>query len=251
MPDSWRLVDSDLVQPGESAALDEAILEAHIAGMVPNTLHFYRRIVPTVSVGYFQKVSESVDIEECRKRGVAVVRRKSGGSTIYTDSGQLIYGLVVHESELPGELQDSFKKVCTAIASAISSFGTEAEYRPLNDIEVQGKKVSGNAQLRRKGSVLQHGTILAEADIATMDAILKVKPTTTRSADRASERVATLTSILGAPPEMEVLKGMISIALGEAFGARFKKSGLVQFEKETVVKLVDEFYSKDDWNFKY
>lgn len=251
MPATWRLVDSGLVGPAESAALDEAILDAHIAGAVPNTLHFYRREVPTVSIGYFQKVSESVDLEECRGRGVALVRRKSGGRTIYTDPGQLIYGLVVHESELPGELQDSFRLVCAAIAGAISSFGVEAEYRPLNDIEVEGRKVSGNAQLRRKGSVLQHGTVLADADIETMDAVLRAKPAPHRGANRPSDRVVTLASILGSAPEMEVLKGMISIALAEVFGVRFKKGSLTPFEEEAVSRLVDEFYSKDEWNLKY
>ena len=115
----WRLVDSGLVQPPESAALDEAILEAHSRDLVPPTLHFYVRATPTVSVGYFQRLEESIDLDECRKRGVAVIRRKSGGSTIYTDRGQLIYGLVT-DTTCVGRDDSVFSAVCGAIAKAIS-----------------------------------------------------------------------------------------------------------------------------------
>jgi lipoate-protein ligase A len=142
MTDTWRLLDSGLVPPAESAALDEAILTAHTSGSVPNTLHFYVRSAPTISVGYFQKISETVDLEECRKRNVQVIRRKSGGSSIYTDRDQLIFALVVHESELPDDRTESFRRICEPVARAISSFGVEAVYRPMNDIEIAGKKLA-------------------------------------------------------------------------------------------------------------
>src|SRR4030066_2309344 len=114
MPEQWRLVDSGLVPPPESVALDEAILEAPMPGLVPDSLHFYRRSTPMTSGGYFQRIEESVDLEECRRRGIAIVRRKSGGSSIYTDQGQLIYGLVLHEQEVSKDRADTFKVICCA-----------------------------------------------------------------------------------------------------------------------------------------
>jgi len=245
----WRLIDSGLVNPPESAAIDEAVLEAHSSGTAPNTLHFYVRSVPTVSLGYFQKVSESIDIEECRRRGVALVRRRSGGSSIYTDSGQLIYGLVVGQEDLPRDLADSFRVVCGAIAKALRSFGVEAEYRPLNDVEVLGKKVSGNAQLRRGGSVLQHGTVLVQTDLEMMDAVLKVPRGSGLS--RPSERVTTLASLLGAAPEMHLVKDAIVFQFGEAFSASFERASLTREEASSVERLVSERYGRDEWNLKF
>src|SRR3990170_1419224 len=119
MPRRWRLVDSGLVPPAESAALDEAILEAHVQGAVPGTLHFYRRSLPTVSIGYFQKVADSVDLPECQRRGVSIVRRKSGGSSIYTDSGQLIYGLIIDGCDVPKD-ESAFCVICEALSRALS-----------------------------------------------------------------------------------------------------------------------------------
>jgi lipoate-protein ligase A len=251
MPRSWRLVDSDLVSPAVSAALDEAILEAHIAGKVPNTLHFYRRGVPTISIGYFQKVSESVDMAECERRGIALIRRKSGGASIYTDAGQLIYGLVVHEDDLPSERGESFRMICKAIAEALDAFGLDAVYRPTNDVEVDGMKVSGNAQLRRKGSVLQHGTIVVDTDMRQMDAVLKVPNLGQGVKVRPSDRVTTIAALLGSAPDMELVKGSLVFAFGAAFGVEFVATPLSKVEDALVEKLVRERYSRKDWNLKF
>jgi lipoate-protein ligase A len=251
MPRSWRLVDSGLVLPPESAALDEAIMEAHVSGKVANTLHFYIRSIPTVSVGYFQNIGESVDQEECQRRGISIVRRRSGGSSIYTDRGQLIYGLVLHESDLPDERAASFRVICQPIADALRSFGIDAVYRPMNDIEVGGRKVSGSAQFRRKDSVLQHGTLIIDTDISQMDAVLKVGNARRSEFPRPSDRVVTLAGLLGRTPDMKEVKNAMISAMGKVFDAEFVPSSITDFEKSIVEKLVSERYSRREWNLKF
>jgi lipoate-protein ligase A len=251
MPDMWRLVDSDLVPPSESVALDEAILAAHIEGLVPNTLHFYRRSRPTISVGYFQRISESLDLEECRRRDVAIVRRKSGGSSIYTDQGQIIYGLVVHDRDVPRDRAESFRMICSALASALSSFGVDARYRPMNDVEVCGRKVSGNAQLRRKGSVLQHGTIIVDADPGAMDAVLRVDQEKSHDLVRPSKRVDSMSNLIGKPLSMEIVKAKIVEQMEKAFGVVIKRGALTQWELAHAARLVEQRYSNPDWNLKF
>ncbi len=252
MGDSWRLVDSGLVRPPESAAIDEAILEAHSEGRVLNTLHFYRRSQPTISLGYFQKVQEAVNLEECDRRGVALVRRKSGGSSIYTDPGQLIYGLVVSESELPGEHSEAFRVVCSALARAVSSFGLVAQYRPMNDVEIDGLKISGNAQLRRKGSVLVHGTVLLETNLETMDAVLRPRAVEEGTPKKPSERVTTLgASMTGVPPSMLEVKTAVASEFSREFDVEFLGSSLSEREKMLVSELVRERYGNSDWTFRF
>jgi len=251
MPRSWRLVDSGAVSPPESAAIDEAILEAHVLGKVPNTLHFYTRSLPAISVGYFQKMAESVDLAECERRGVAIVRRRSGGSSIYTDNGQLIYGLVLHEPDLPQIRADSFRLICEAISSALRSFGVDAVYRPMNDVEVDGRKISGNAQLRRKGSVLQHGTVVVDTDFSAMDAVLRVNSLNRRGVSRPSDRMTSLARIIGAAPEMEKVKGALLTSFEKSLDARFAQSPLTEYEKTLVRDLIEEHYSRHEWNFKF
>ncbi len=252
MGDSWRLVDSGLVRPPESAAIDEAILEAHSEGLVTSTLHFYRRSQPTISLGYFQKVQEAVNLEEADRRGVALVRRKSGGSSIYTDPCQLIYGLVVRETDLPGEHAEAFRVVCSALARAISSFGVVARYRPMNDVEVNGRKVSGNAQLRRKGSVLVHGTVILQTDVTTMDAVLRPRAVEEGDALKPSDRVASLEGLMtGLPPSMLEMKTAIAQEISREFDVELLGSSLSDREKMLVSEFVHDRYGNNEWTFRF
>lgn len=243
-------MDSGFVEPADSAALDEAILEAHVRGLVPCTLHFYIRSRPTVSVGYFQKVSESLDLGECERWGVAVVRRKSGGRSIYTDRGQLIYGLVVGQDRVPRDPAECFRVVCSALARAISSFGVDARYRPMNDVEIQGRKISGNAQLRRGSSVLQHGTVLVDTDLGMMDRVLRPDRMIVSALTRPSDRVVTLSALLGKAPDMVDLKARVAAEIASTFSVEFEEAPLTGFERALVRSLVEQRYGLRAWNFK-
>ena len=244
MTDMWRLVDSGYLPTAESAAVDEAMLESHADGAVPNTLHFYARSQPTVSLGHFQKVAEAVDVEECSRRGVALVRRCSGGRSICTDPGQLIYAMVLPVSEIGGDAKASFTPICSAVARAVRTFGLDARHSPINDVEVAGRKISGSAQLRRRGSVLQHGTVLIDADIPMMEAVLK------QSSPRSTDRVTTLSRLMTAPPSMAEVKAAIVEELGRSFGVGFEKASLTDTERARVVELVRVRYGREDWNLR-
>ncbi len=245
MRDIWRFLDSGLVAPAESVALDEAILEAHSVGSVPDTLHFYVRERPTVSVGYFQKVAETVDLEACRRLGVAVVRRGSGGSSIYTDRGQLIYAVVARSEDLPPTPDESFALVCGAVARALSALGVEARHRPVNDVEVGGRKVSGSAQLRRRSSVLVHGTVIVDTDTAVMDAVLRHG-----DGPKPSERVTSLSALLGSAPDMDEIKRLLRESLTSSLRAECEDGMLTAEEKGSVERLVRDRYSRDEWNLR-
>ncbi|MBE0518092.1 MAG: lipoate--protein ligase family protein [Thermoplasmata archaeon] len=248
---SWRLIDSGIVSPPVSGALDEAILEAHSRGMVPNTLHFYIRSSPTVSVGHFQKVNETLDLDECWTRGVSIIRRRSGGRSIYTDSGQLIYAIVLSRSDIPASPEKSFEVLCTIVSRAISSFGVDARYRPVNDVEIGGKKVSGSAQLRRKGSVLQHGTVLVDTDIEVMDSVLRLDRERDLGLSKPSDRVTTLSRVLGVIPDMTEVKSRLSRAFSDHLRSELVRDELTRFEADLVNELVGTHYSKDEWNLKF
>ena len=240
----WRLVDSPALSPPRSAAVDEAVLECHVRGLVPNTLHFYTRSKPTVSVGRFQKIDETVAVEECRRRGVAIIRRRSGGGSIYTDPSQLIFALVASQRTLGATPSESFEMICGAVAKALRGFGAEARHRPINDVEVDGRKVSGSAQLRRRGSVLHHGTILVDTDLETMNAVLRGRSTL------PSTRVTTLSALLAEPPAIGAIKRSMEAALAVAFDVQFVLEELVEAELKLVDEYVGSHYGNDEWNLR-
>lgn len=164
-----------MVHPEVSVAKDREILERCIA-TGECILHFYRREPPAVSVGHGEKIEEAVYVERCREDGVIVIQRESAGSAIYTDRNTLEYAIALPEKLVPFDRKQSYEFLCRPIVEALSTLGYPVVFKPINDIQMEGKKVSGSAQKRRRGAVLQHGTILLVVDREKMDRYLKVTP---------------------------------------------------------------------------
>lgn len=238
---TWRLVDSDLSSPSFTAAADEAIALALSKGMVRNTLHFYRRDRPTVSLGYFRSASEDIDLDFCKANDIQVVRRASGGSSIYTDPNHLIYGLAVKDEEVPRDKIGSYEKVCSALIFGLGILGLEADFKPVNDVLVGGRKISGSAQMRRRGIVLQHGTIILASEPEKMFGALKATKT---------PNITSLEEELGSAPAVEVVKKALVRGFEETFEVKFEREELTDFERDRIEELIAEKYGSEEWNFR-
>lgn len=153
-------------------ALDEAISESVAAGGPP-TIRFYTWNPKAVSIGYFQSMHDEVDVPRCRVHGVDVIRRRTGGGAVYHDN-ELTYSVIAPTHLFPREIIASYRHICAWIIHGLHTLGIAAEFVPINDIIVSGKKISGNAQTRRKNVLLQHGTILYTVDVDTMFTLLRV-----------------------------------------------------------------------------
>ncbi len=167
-----RLIDSGICSPRESVLRDTVLLDARAAAEAPDTLHLYRRDRPTVSLGRFSRPEDCLRMEALEKMGAEVVRRPSGGSCIYTDSGQMIYSLTVSADRLPPKREDIFPLICGGLVEALRLLGIEAVHKPINDVLVDGEKISGSAQARRRGVLIQQGTLIVDLDLEAMDSIL-------------------------------------------------------------------------------
>ena len=238
----WRLLDSDLRDAAYTAAADEAILIARNEGVAPSTLHFYRRDAPAVSIGYFQKTRECVDLEAAAAENVSLVRRMSGGSAIYTDSGQLIYSLTVDSSEVPGTEEEAFERVCRALIDALSMLGIEATHHRPNDVLVRGRKISGSAQVRRGSIVALHGTILVDTDLDRMERVL-------RSAKRTAGGMTSIAIELGTAPPMSDVKSAVVSGFRRAFGTGISEGPMSDRENELTAHLVETKYSTAQHTF--
>ncbi len=248
----WRLVDSDLCDPAYSVAADEAMALTRSRGEVPDTLHLYRRNRPTVSLGYFQKVSQAVDLDFCRESNVGIVRRVTGGSAIYTDMNHLIYGLAVGSDSLPADREGSFRKVCSAIVAALSALGIDAQYKPINDVLVSDRKISGSAQMRRWGIVLQHGTVILENDASKMVRALRmdIRKLKQRGLEPLTY-VTSLAEVLGAPPDINKIKAVLVASFEEEFRVNLVKSDFTRAEKELIRELIERKYGSESWNLRF
>ncbi|MCK5641889.1 MAG: lipoate--protein ligase family protein [Gammaproteobacteria bacterium] len=245
------MVDSDLSEPAFTVAADEAIAKARSEGKVPNTLHFYRRNVPTISLGYFQEVEKSVNLKFCQQNNIQIVRRITGGSAVYTDSGHLLYGLAVDEAILPTGRNEAFETVCESIVLALKELGIEAEFKPVNDIMVNGRKISGSAQMRRWGIVLQHGTLVLSNEGNMLSNALKMDiPKIEERGQQPETYVTSISEITGQESDIKEIKSAIVKGFEAVFDIEFEASGLTDYENELIKQLINEKYGNNEWNMK-
>lgn len=148
------------------------------------------RTSPTLMIGKFQNTVEEIDAEYARLRGIKVVRRESGGGTIYTDAGGWQYSFITKADGLGIE----FDRFIVPVVSALRSLGLDAEATGRNDITVAGRKVSGNAQYRTKGMVVHHGSLLFDTDIDELVRASTPKPykITSKAVASVRERVTNI-----------------------------------------------------------
>jgi len=242
-----RLVDSGQCHPLYSVALEEAILESCSKGLMPPTLHLYVRDRPTVSLGYFEKVETAIDQQALMAEGVFLVRRMSGGSTIFTDQGQLIFSLTVDQGAIP-KPEDAYALTCGVVVNALRSLGVQAEHKPPNDIIVNGRKISGSAQTRKRGMLMVHGTLLVDTDLDRMMRILRPR---LDKHSRTRDQMTCLRDELGSAPDMNQVKDALVQAFSEELEQRAVCIPVNEREKGRVRALIEEKYGKEDFILQF
>jgi len=245
----WRVLPLRMDDAVTSMALDEAVLRLNSEGRSPNTLRFWRWQPSAVSIGYFQSLELEVNLEEARREGVQVVRRITGGGAVFHDTnGELTYSLVCKEEDLPRDILESYRLICGGLVKGLGLLGLEAEFRPVNDVLVRGRKISGSAQTRRWGSVLQHGTILISPDVRLMFRVLRVSPEklSDKAISSVFERVTTIERELGRKPGFEEVREAMIKGFEGVLGVGFEEGDLTGEELELARELALK-YSSEEW----
>jgi len=232
-----------------SMAIDEALLKLNAEGKAPNTVRFWRWFPSAVSLGCFQSVEREVDLGVAKRYGVDVVRRITGGGAVFHDhDGELTYSVVCRQGEVPDDIIESYKLICGGLVRGFERLGLQAEFKPVNDVQVNGKKISGSAQTRRWGSVLQHGTVLISPDVRKMFELLKVSPEKISDKFIASvfERVTTVERELGRKPSFEEVMEAMSKGFESSLDVEFFEDELTNEEFALAAKLKPK-YASDEW----
>ena len=126
---------------------------------------------PSVIIGRYQNTIEEINEDFIDENNINVVRRNTGGGAVYHDYGNLNYSFIVPSEEK----KIDFETFTKPVIDALKEMGIEAALAGRNDLVVEGKKFSGNAQYTYNGRLLHHGTLLFDADLSTLDKALKMK----------------------------------------------------------------------------
>lgn len=255
--DTWRLLPLETNSAFMNMAIDEAILNARAAGQVLNTLRFYRWKPSSVSIGKNQNPENEVYLDACKKLGIDVVRRISGGGAVYHDfEGEVTYSVVAKTSDLgTADITTAYYKIYEAITDGLRLLGVPADFsggdaKNCPNLTVNGKKISGSSQTITRGVVLQHGTILGSLDLPKMFKLLKLKDITCSvAADIGKRKITSIQNEL----DHKINPNTISNALIQGFKAILKiqleSSELSETENETADTLCKEKYGSKEWNF--
>ncbi|MGB5164540.1 MAG: biotin/lipoate A/B protein ligase family protein [Woeseiaceae bacterium] len=250
MSANFRIIDTGVREGRANIAFDAALIELRQADKVPDTIRFLR-FPPTALLGRHQDLSREIDVDYCNKQGVGTVRRITGGGAIYLDEGQLGWEIVFHRSALGiAALPDLAREICNAVAAGLSTLGVDARFRPRNDIEVDGRKISGTGGFFDGDILIYQGTVLVDLNPEHMVSALTVPESKLRKRDldSASMRVVTLKELLGDKlPDIPTIKQAIVDGLCEHFGISAQAGDISAAEESLAQQYFDEEIGSDEF----
>jgi lipoate-protein ligase A len=234
-------------------AIDESVMVHVGQDSSPPTIRLYGWSPPAVSIGYFQGLEEEVDIENCRNLGIDYLRRITGGGAVFHEN-EVTYSLIVTEASvlIPNNILESYRVICQGIIEGLKLMDIQAEFVPLNDIIVGGKKISGSAQTRRDRTILQHGTLLIDTDVEKMFSVLKV--TSEKIKDKlisnVKERVTSINNTLSREVGFEEVCSALTKGFEKGLGVELEEGELGDTEKGLAEDIRKDRYLNPDWNLR-
>jgi lipoate-protein ligase A len=216
-------------------------------------LRLYTWKPEAVSIGRFQSVHDVVHMDTCAHDKVDVVRRMTGGGAVYHDK-EITYSFVFPLARFPHmqDLHESYIKIEQAVIRTLYMNGIHAEHAGLNDIVVNGKKISGCAQTRKYSNVLQHGTLLLSVDIKKMFTYLIVskEKMSDKIYKQASQRVTSMEKEIGHSVDIDDLAEHMVSGFARIFGLRFLENAFSPNEIHNIQKIENQKYRSNAWLYE-
>ncbi len=240
-----KYIDSKSHNPYFNLALEEYILKNK---SIKEDIIFLWQNTPTIVVGNNQNTAEEINIPFVNEKEIKVVRRLSGGGAVYQDMGNLNFTFL---KRLGKSNNLEIKKFVQPVIKALNDLGVPAELTGRNDITVEGKKISGNAQRLFKNKFLHHGTLLFDADLEVMAKVLQVGLDKIESKGIKSirSRVTNIKPYLNRCGTIEEFRDSILRRLFN--GEKINQYFLSEDDLIKINELVDEKYSTWEWNYGY
>jgi lipoate-protein ligase A len=257
----WHLiVDRTPLIGSLNMAIDEFLFQS--LGEQPKTfLRFYTWERPTASLGYSQRVSRVVDVEFCRKRGIHIVRRITGGKMVLHHK-EVTYSLCSSDKEtFPPNLGETYSLISKALMQGLEKMGLDPyladappdfyargnlpcfSYPARNEVEVMGRKIVGSAQKRISSKFLQHGSIPLEEDGELLKSVSFLNE------EEGSIRMISLQRALGRKVSFKWAVEHLTAGFSDYFGISPQRKVFSQVEMKAILKIQQERYESETWTF--
>ncbi len=245
----FRLLDSAPRTAAEHMALDQVIMDAHSRQLVPNTLRFLQ-FKPCVLVGLHQNIYLEANVPYCLEKGIALNRRITGGGSLYWGPLELGWELYAAKNTpgIPRKVENMYRLLCEAMAVGLQKMGLAAAYRPVNDIEIGGRKLAGTGGTELAGSFVFQCSLLVDFDVDEMLRVLQfpLEKLSDKAVTSMRERVTSLTEQLGYVPAHQQIKQAILAGMTETLGYHFYAGQLTGEETRLLAGCLP-YYQSDCW----
>ena len=247
-----RVIDTGEGTGSWNMAVDESLLDSELP-----VLRFYTWDKPTISLGYFQK-SEEANLSFIRERDLGLVRRLTGGKAVLHHR-ELTYSMIFTEEFIPGSVIETYRAISVCLTEGLKALGVPAvmmkkdtgpvaagncfESISWYEIAAEGKKLVGSAQTRRRGKVLQHGSIILDWDRELIAGCF-------RDYSPEEQPASAVKDFLTEIPGTETIREVLTRSITEGLKADRTDSELTGREKETAEKLDRERYASPEWTLR-
>jgi lipoate-protein ligase A len=265
---AWRLLDFQNRDIFENMAIDEAIFHETIKNKKSPTIRFYSSHPAAVSVGYFQDMRKEVNIEKCHSDGVDIARRITGGKAVF-HRNEITYCIVAGDQEkiFPSDISETYKVISKCLARCLAYLGIRADLAEggrveageelksccfsvpsKNELLVEGRKICGSAQVRRRGGFLQHGSLLLAFDpVETASLLLPAR--TPEQLKKLREAVTAVNEELVSPVDVQIICSQLKKGFAAELGIEIVSETMTPAE-ETLKNELMKKYIDVNWNIE-
>jgi len=234
-------------------AIYDAVSQAHSQGLVQNTIIVCEPTYPVVCIGFHQMASTDVDIDFCQRKGIPIVRRILGGGGVLLDRGQIFYQIIAKRGSgvIPYKADDTFEALLRPVVRTLRELGVPAQYRALNDVQVQGRKISGNGATVIGETLVLTGNIIVDFDYDLMCAILRVPSDKFRDkvVKSLKERVTTLKRELDPVPPTSEIERILVKNFERELSISLQRRSLTELESRLLTEITAKYHS-ERWLFE-
>ncbi|MEN6637570.1 MAG: biotin/lipoate A/B protein ligase family protein [Smithella sp.] len=244
---TWRFIDSRMTV-AENMAIDKVLMTSRSQGWAPDTLLFLE-FTPCALAGYHQSVELEIEEDYCREHGIEIQRRVTGGGAIYMHEGTLGWAIYADKQTpaIPADRNEMYARMCESIVNGLSRLNVKATYRPKNDIEVNGRKISGTGGTELNGAFMYTGSLLIDFDVDTMIKCLRLplKKLEDKQVQSFRQRVTSLREEMGYVPDRKIIKKALLDGFSAVFGITFSAGDLNDKEIALLEQEVSYFKSEE------
>ncbi|PTI45606.1 lipoate--protein ligase family protein [Staphylococcus succinus] len=275
MTETWNFINTGSNDPYYNMAMDEALLNFVSRGEIDPVIRFYTWNPATLSVGYFQRLTKEIDIEKVKEKGYGMVRRQTGGRGVLHDK-ELTYSVIVPEShpDMPSTVTEAYRVISEGLLEGFKLLGFDTYFaiprskeerdklkQPRSavcfdapswyELVVEGRKIAGSAQVRQKGVILQHGSLLQDVDVDDLFDMFKFKNDRLKDKMKQAfvEKAVAINDISNRHITIEDMEMAFEEGFKKGLNIDFKPLELTQ-QQQNEIKELTEKYKADEWNYR-